>query len=939
MSISFAKTVIPTPRTLWGRVWHQDSHNDSNHRHWRTFALLLVTFVCNTILWGIIVQPMFPPDEMSHFEYIRHLYETQTLPVYGETYYIYNTNLLNAHALIPPLYYLLGVPLLASAADQNLETQVVVVRILSLLIGTGIVTIAYLLGRMLVPARPHFALVFAALVGFNPRFTYMSAAINSDNLVNLIAAALLLTLIYGIKQQSPTRRWMVTMGSLMGLGLITKQTIAVVIIASGVMILWLVWQQPKAQRVKTFVTMAVWMGSSMLLISGWFFVRNWLVYGDLTGLSLIGSQDSSYTPYPYTHFSDSFLEMLFATSPLVIPFFPTMFRSFWEYFDHVSIKVPQPIFWLFFVLTIGGGVGTLLWLVRQWRQRSGTKWQRASVASIALFIGLILASVFSACYRMDYQPQGRYLFTALLPLMLVMLVGWESLAGMLRVRHIAAPLIIAAVFVANIATLITTIAPAHHFSIIKKQTGILEFPGASLHIRPIQLPQLVFGPFGATYQFVPQSTAINRFDLLLETTPDIHGPVIWHITDQQQNELAHGVDDFIHTQPSIPTLVGIQPQVSHYTLAIPQELRFQTGEPYVLSIHAPRATVETPLRVYQSAQDGAPPEVVNNSRLLELHVGYADKPLDTLLYTISHRFLTDSPQSPLGMAQLALYVLVSGQMIVLVFVVFGGINPGIPRTLPPAPPSPLSHKGREGTDDSPSPLGGGRGRGLPEETEGWGKVQTKNRRMWQIIATIGVVLLAVWLFQAEPPKHVPREIIQAEPGQLLTLDTDIVADLLFLANSPSTLKDPPAPLDMNQSSAIQPFTFTLAHKTTPVLFMHATSTITYTFTDLPSDTALKTAFTINPLAWDLQEQGVASDGAEFVVSIQREDETHEVVRRFIDPVHNQRDRRWYPVEVDLSAYAGERVQLVLSVLPGPDGKAHFDWGGWRQPVLVPNDTR
>ncbi len=120
--------------------------------------------------------------------------------------------------------------------------------------------------------------------------------------------------------------------------------------------------------------------------------------------------------------------------------------------------------------------------------------------------------------------------------------------------------------------------------------------------------------------------------------------------------------------------------------------------------------------------------------------------------------------------------------------------------------------------------------------------------------------------------------------------------------------------------------------------MHATSTITYTFTDLPADTALKTAFTINPVAWDYHEQGVTSDGAEFVVSIQHEDGTREVVRRFIDPVHNQRDRRWFPVIIDLSTYAGERVQLVLSVLPGPDGKEHFDWGGWRQPVLVPTES-
>src|SRR5712692_6944959 len=81
---------------------------------WRSFffhplTLLLLAFICNTLLWTAVTNIGHPPDEFAHFDYIRHLAVNHTLPIYGKTTYFHRPGL-NTHASLPPLYYLLGTP-------------------------------------------------------------------------------------------------------------------------------------------------------------------------------------------------------------------------------------------------------------------------------------------------------------------------------------------------------------------------------------------------------------------------------------------------------------------------------------------------------------------------------------------------------------------------------------------------------------------------------------------------------------------------------------------------------------------------------------------------------------------------------------------------------------------------------------------------------------
>lgn len=210
-----------------------------------SLPLLLLAYFCNTLLWGVVTRIGHPPDEFSHFDYIRHIAINHSLPVYGQTRYVFDPAQLQRHASMPPLYYLLCTPIQMALSNASVTQQILALWVFTILLGAFTVWLVYSLGRLLVPARPAFALAAAALVGFNPMFTHLSASVNSDNLINLIYAALVVWLAKGLlKRVAPQRVWLRGLGALLGAGLITKQTILMGGVVSACVLLWLAWQQP-----------------------------------------------------------------------------------------------------------------------------------------------------------------------------------------------------------------------------------------------------------------------------------------------------------------------------------------------------------------------------------------------------------------------------------------------------------------------------------------------------------------------------------------------------------------------------------------------------------------------------------------------------------------------------------------------------------------------
>ena len=101
---------------------------------------------------------------------------------------------------------------------------------------------------------------------------------------------------------------------------------------------------------------------------------------------------------------------------------------------------------------------------------------------------------------------------------------------------------------------------------------------------------------------------------------------------------------------------------------------------------------------------------------------------------------------------------------------------------------------------------------------------------------------------------------------------------------------------------------------------------------IPDDAWLRLSLATKPESWDKEGNGVlfrigVSDGRVF----------DDLIIQHVDPYNNKGDRRWIPLNVDLSAYAGEQVEVILNTNTSPKGvpdDPRNDMALWGAPEII-----
>ena len=101
---------------------------------------------------------------------------------------------------------------------------------------------------------------------------------------------------------------------------------------------------------------------------------------------------------------------------------------------------------------------------------------------------------------------------------------------------------------------------------------------------------------------------------------------------------------------------------------------------------------------------------------------------------------------------------------------------------------------------------------------------------------------------------------------------------------------------------------------------------------VPDDGWLRMSLGMKPESWDKEGDGVyffagVSDGKSF----------EQLFTSTVNPFKNPSDRKWIPVSVDLAAYAGEEIDVVLNTRasgPGQQPDDRNDLPLWGAPVIA-----
>jgi 4-amino-4-deoxy-L-arabinose transferase-like glycosyltransferase len=439
-----------------------------NHARF-ALAVIVLGYLLVGALYAVKTPDWQVPDEPAHYSYIRQLAEERRFPVlemgdYDQSYISRLTTErfppeLSLEAVEyedwqPPLYYFLAAPVYLI-----FDGALTPLRLFSVLIGAGVVLLAYAVAATVFPEQPLIAPGTAAFVAFLPQHVAMMAGVNNDGLTEvLIGVALWMVLRWmrvaeGRKtkgERTSESRWLVGLGIVLGLGLVTKASFLplVLVVAVTIWITW--WRDGDRAWGKLFRTLAPVFGPALLIVAPWW-LHNVVTYG---GLDVYGTVNHDAVVFEQPRTGDWIRDHgLGAWLERGVTF---TFQSFWGQFGWMGVLMPT---WLYRALALWSGVlvaGFLYWLRGASGRWQGTGGRRSPITDrrplvILAVTAFLVALVYLYYNRTFVQHQGRYLFPALVPIALGVALAVDALLRLMRWPDRLRPLAFAVPYLAMVA--------------------------------------------------------------------------------------------------------------------------------------------------------------------------------------------------------------------------------------------------------------------------------------------------------------------------------------------------------------------------------------------------------------------------------------------------------------------------------------------------------
>jgi len=398
------------------------------------------------------------PDERAHLEYVRVLATERRLPVLNlEQRRQDAAGDIGYEAHQPPAYYVLAVPFyLAGQSVAGEAGAAQGCRVLSILLGLAGTAGVWLLAREVAPARPALWAAAAAVAAFLPMRLAVLASVSNDALAEASSSLALWMMVRPLApgRAAATTRDAVRLGGALALALLAKQS-AIVLLPPALLALYL-WTRPapllkpaagtpgSARRtvrgqnpaapaaepdVRLFLVSGLIVGAVLLILAGWWYLRNHLVYGDPLGLRAFN-----------WYFADTTRWADFRDNPRLRwsygQYFGLVLRTtgatFWGAFGHLDRPelfmgalgrgYPPPS-WVYPILNWGAALA-LAGGVRYFLRRRGAEDAGNARLGVLALHALFVAASFLNFNSTYFQAQGRYLFPAVGALALGLAGGW-----------------------------------------------------------------------------------------------------------------------------------------------------------------------------------------------------------------------------------------------------------------------------------------------------------------------------------------------------------------------------------------------------------------------------------------------------------------------------------------------------------------------------------
>jgi 4-amino-4-deoxy-L-arabinose transferase-like glycosyltransferase len=439
----------------------------------RILAVILLAFVILGFVYSLVTPIFEASDEVSHYPVVKYIADGHGLPVQDPD----AEGAWEQEGSQPPLYYALaaalthwidtndlpevrwrnplsniGNPLRSGNKNLIMHTQteafpwhgatlaVHLIRVLSVLLQACTVFLTFMISWKIWPERPELGLLAAALVAFNPMFLFIAGSVNNDNLIVPLATLVVFLLIHILKAGQPSTRQVGLLGLLLGLIALTKLSGLGLIALSVLVLAAVAWRRRAWGAWLRWVTI---LGAIVVLIAGWWYLRNWRLYGDPTGLNaMLEAAGRRKHPFSWRQWLNEF----------------EGFRmSFWGVFGGFNLVGPNWVYQLYDALTAAAAVGLG---VLAWQHRASWRGQRVQLGLVLVgWVAIILLSLLRWTSQ-TLASQGRLIFPAIAVISVLFAYGLAGWAGRAWRQRIAVA-VGGVAFVLAVAMPFWVISPAY----------------------------------------------------------------------------------------------------------------------------------------------------------------------------------------------------------------------------------------------------------------------------------------------------------------------------------------------------------------------------------------------------------------------------------------------------------------------------------------------
>lgn len=394
--------------------------------------LILVIFICYYI-WSLLLPPNVAPDEGMRYQIPAFIYQNGYLP-HGADPAVRDPLWGISYGFAPYLAQIIGAGFMkiTSAFTTDGFALLMAARMVNVLSATATVWFAIKISQRIF--RGVHRWVFVILIAALPQFIFLGSYVNNDCFAIFASSIIFYAWIIGLQENWPVKSC-VMLGIGMGLCAMSYYNAYAWLLTSVILFFFSAliidrehWRNRKF-RIKIYVIAGIFVA-----IAAWWFIRSYIIYdGDFLGLNITEHYKELYAVDDLKPSNVQTVQQQGISVPSMLISMKWLLLTFCSAigcFGSMDMWIPYWIYVVYGIIFVLGFIGMLMRFVAFVRSKGerdkAKKWLLGICMLLTMAIPVALSIYYS--YTSDFQPQGRYVLSMLLPFMAFVTLGLKTLS-------------------------------------------------------------------------------------------------------------------------------------------------------------------------------------------------------------------------------------------------------------------------------------------------------------------------------------------------------------------------------------------------------------------------------------------------------------------------------------------------------------------------------